>query len=78
MDTNTFYMGNNTNFGYQDPNVLLQRQQQQIRTQSAMKTDHILFVADLPEDTSEEDLFGFFKDYEIKAVKLISYFFNKV
>jgi len=75
METNNFYMGNNTNLmGYQDPNVLLQRQahQQQIRSQTSMKTDHILYVADLPDDTSEEDLFNFFKEYQIKAVKLIS------
>jgi RNA recognition motif-containing protein len=69
-------MGSNANLmGYQDPNVLLQRQvQQQMRTQTAMKTDHILYVADLPDDTSEEDLFNFFKEFQIKAVKLISVF----
>jgi RNA recognition motif-containing protein len=67
-------MGNNT-IGYQDPNVLLQKQvQQQLRAQTAMKTDHILYVADLPDDTSEEDLFSFFKEYQLKAVKLISVF----
>ena len=74
METNNFYLGNNTNLmGYQDPNVLLQMQNhQQLRSQTAMKTDNILYVADLPDDTSEEDLFNFFKEYQIKAVKLIS------
>jgi RNA recognition motif-containing protein len=35
------------------------------------KTDNILFVADLPEETSEEDLENFFKNYNFKGAKLI-------
>ena len=34
------------------------------------KTDHILFVADLPEETSEEDLENFFKNYNFRNTKL--------
>lgn len=34
------------------------------------KTDHILFVADLPEETSEEDIENFFKNYNFRYTKL--------
>jgi len=34
------------------------------------KTDHILFVADLPEETSEEDIENFFKNYNFRNTKL--------
>jgi RNA recognition motif-containing protein len=70
---NLFMQGNMSTMGYQDPRVL-QQVQQQLKSQTTMKTDHILYVADLPDDTSEEDLFNFFKEYQIKAVKLISVF----
>jgi RNA recognition motif-containing protein len=36
-----------------------------------VKTDNILFVADLPEETSEEDLENFFKNYNFMVAKLI-------
>lgn len=35
------------------------------------KTDNILFVADLPEEVSEEDLDNFFKNYNFLNAKLI-------
>jgi RNA recognition motif-containing protein len=35
------------------------------------KTDNILFVADLPEETSEEDLENFFKNYNFMVAKMI-------
>lgn len=38
---------------------------------SNVKTDNILFVADLPEETSEEDLENFFKNYNFMVAKLI-------
>ena len=74
MDINIDNRQNNMNMiGYQDPQLLYQRQvQQQLTTQAVIKTDHILYIADLPDDTSEEDLFSFFKEYQIKAVKLMS------
>jgi len=31
---------------------------------------NILFVADLPKETSEEDLFNLFKPYNISQIKL--------
>lgn len=34
------------------------------------KTDHVLFVADLPEETSEEDIENFFKNYNFRLTKL--------
>merc|ERR1712084_132131 len=34
------------------------------------RTDHILFVADLPEETSEEDIENFFKNYNFRYTKL--------
>lgn len=34
-------------------------------------TDNVLFVADLPEETSEEDLESFFKNYNYKIARLI-------
>jgi len=36
-----------------------------------VKTDNILFVADLPEETSEEDLENFFRNYNFMVAKLI-------
>ena len=33
-------------------------------------TNHILFVADLPEETSEEDIENFFKNYNFRYTKL--------
>jgi len=36
-----------------------------------VKTDNILFVADLPEEVSEEDLENFFKNYNFLVAKLI-------
>jgi len=36
-----------------------------------VKTDNILFVADLPEETSEEDLENFFRNYNFRVAKLI-------
>ncbi len=35
------------------------------------KTDHILFAADLPEETAEEDIENFFKNYNLLTLKLI-------
>jgi len=36
-----------------------------------LKTENILFVADLPEETSEEDLENFFKNYNFMLAKMI-------
>lgn len=36
-------------------------------------TDNILFVADLPDETCEEDLFNFFKQYKFLAAKIFQY-----
>lgn len=44
--------------------------QQPQRTNLPM-TDNILFVADLPEETCEEDLTNFFKSYNMLFVKVI-------
>jgi hypothetical protein len=38
-------------------------------------TDNILFVADLPDETCEEDLFNFFKAYKFLMAKIFQYVF---
>ena len=45
--------------------------QQQVSQSQNLSTGHILFVADLPDDTTEEDLSLFFKDYKFRAAKII-------
>ena len=36
-------------------------------------TDNILFVADLPDESCEEDLFNFFKAYKFLMAKIFQY-----
>jgi hypothetical protein len=57
--------------GYHDPGVLFQKQQQMHPRIQQMKTDNILFVADLPDESTEEDIHNFFQSYDLKASKII-------
>lgn len=45
--------------------------QQYMPQYSVPKFDHILFAADLPEETAEEDIENFFKNYNCLTTKLI-------
>jgi RNA recognition motif-containing protein len=45
--------------------------QQNMHHYSTPKSDHILFAADLPEETTEEDIENFFKNYNCLFTKLI-------
>ena len=44
-----------------------------VMNQASNNTNHILFVADLPEETSEEDIENFFKNYNFRYTKLNRY-----
>lgn len=46
-----------------------QNQQNQVRN-PIPNSDNILFVADLPDETSEEDLANFFKSYNFLVAKV--------
>ena len=46
-------------------------QNNQMILNNHIKTDNILYVADLPEETSEEDLENFFKNYNFYCAKLV-------
>lgn len=41
---------------------------------NANTSENILFVADLPEEISEEDLNNFFKAYKFTLAKIIQYY----
>jgi RNA recognition motif-containing protein len=43
------------------------------QSSNSNNTNHILFVADLPEETSEEDIENFFKNYNFRYTKLNRY-----
>ncbi|MCQ2817627.1 MAG: hypothetical protein MJ252_10215 [archaeon] len=43
-----------------------------IQSPPILSSDNILFVADLPDDTCEEDLFNFFKDYNYICCRVVS------
>jgi hypothetical protein len=46
------------------------------RTPQQPLVDNILFVADLPEETCEEDLCNFFKSYNFTLAKVFQYLIN--
>jgi hypothetical protein len=37
--------------------------------------DSILYVADIPRETAEDDILSFFKDYPITQAKIFQYFY---
>jgi hypothetical protein len=41
-----------------------------LRPPTNQATDNVLFVADLPDETCEEDLFNFFKSYKFLFAKI--------
>ena len=47
-----------------------------MQTNSNQTFSNILFVADLPKETTEEDLFELFKPYNISQIKLFKYNLN--
>jgi hypothetical protein len=51
-------------------NMSNNQQNYYLRPPTNNNTDNILFVADLPDETCEEDLFNFFKTYKFTFSKL--------
>jgi hypothetical protein len=49
---------------------LNQGQHNQIQRPTDLSSDNILFVADLPDETCEEDLANFFKKYNFTLAKI--------
>lgn len=50
--------------------------QPQMTNRNMPNVDNILFVADLPDETCEEDLANFFKSYNFCLAKIFQYFNN--
>ena len=51
-------------------NYYLGQTQQTQKPQQNLNSDNILFVADLPDETCEEDLSNFFKKYNFTLAKV--------
>ncbi len=67
MNMNQQIQGQGINqMSYYNPSIMPQK----IPPQQIHNTDNILFVADLPEETCEEDLSNFFKMYKYSFSKV--------
>ncbi len=65
---------NNQNFqNYYQQHSQMPQQPMEVHNINPNTLNNILFVADLHEDITEEDLSLFFKDYKFKHAKLYRY-----